>query len=165
MTKGDILFTETQRFTQWYMWLLLGAVNLLLIYLLYRSFSLGKTNGQRFAAVILGVSTVVVMAITALMFLIRLESQITGKGIQVKFYPMDSEPRFYPWDSIKSASVRHYDPTAECHGWGIKATADNRALNISSDVGLQLVLSNNQRLLIGTQKPDELMIALNKAGR
>jgi hypothetical protein len=61
--------------------------------------------------------------------------------------------------------VRKYKPLAEFGGWGLRFGVSGKAYNISGNKGLQLELTNNKKLLIGTQKPEELSEALNKIGK
>ena len=53
--------------------------------------------------------------------------------------------------------IREYKPIMEYGGWGIRGFGSNRALNIKGKIGLQLVFKNGQKLLIGTQKADEIV--------
>ena len=43
--------------------------------------------------------------------------------------------------------------------------SNNIAYNMSGNIGLQLVLNNNKRILIGTQKPEDLSDVLKRLGK
>jgi hypothetical protein len=60
------------------------------------------------------------------------------------------------WEQVKRAYIRQYNPIKEYGGWGLKWSSTNAAYNIMGNVGLQLVLQNGKKILIGTQKPEEL---------
>lgn len=51
-------------------------------------------------------------------------------------------------------------------GWGFRfgLFGKGRALNVSGNKGIQLVLTDGTRLLIGTNKPDEARQALQLIG-
>jgi hypothetical protein len=58
--------------------------------------------------------------------------------------------------------ARVYRPILEYGGWGIRCGFKGaRAYNVSGNKGVQLILQNGKRLLIGSQKPDELVEAIN----
>ena len=52
----------------------------------------------------------------------------------------------------------------EFGGWGIRVAGDGRAYNAYGNQGVQLILTDGSRILIGTQRPDELLGALRTAG-
>lgn len=106
--------------------------------------------------------TVGVILLTNLIFALRLETEIKSDGIYVRFFPIHFKYRFYPWTHIDKAYVRKYNPILEYGGWGLRGIGKNRALNISGNQGLQLVLEENKRLLIGTRKPEEVSDVLHQ---
>ncbi|MBX2959059.1 MAG: hypothetical protein KF732_03800 [Flavobacteriales bacterium] len=63
--------------------------------------------------------------------------------------------------------VRQYSPLTEYGGWGIRLGLFGKgtAYNVSGNKGLQLEFTNNKKLLIGTNKPNELTETLTKIGK
>lgn len=61
---------------------------------------------------------------------------------------------------IASAIADTYSPIAEYGGWGIKGMPSNIALNARGNRGVRLTLRNGRRVLIGSQRPEELEAAL-----
>lgn len=61
---------------------------------------------------------------------------------------------------LKSISIRKYDPLKEFWGWGVKSNSTTDCFTVAGDVGLELTLANNKKILIGTQKPAELQLVL-----
>jgi hypothetical protein len=94
----------------------------------------------------------------------NLITDVSKEGITVKYIPFHRTSRFYAWDTIQSVIVRQYRPLREYGGWGLQGTEKNRALSACGDMGLQLVFKNGNKLLIGTQKPDELLAILTSLG-
>lgn len=98
-----------------------------------------------------------------LMFFIRLKSRITKDGIYYRFQPFHWKEKYIAWSEIERAYIRKYDPLSEYGGWGIKGwKRSNRAVNVSGDEGLQLVLKNGRKLLIGTHAASHLQQYLDQ---
>jgi len=96
------------------------------------------------------------LTISFLLLQLRLETQINKEGISLRFFWFHFSFRHYKWVEIKKAYVREYSPVVEYGGWGIRGFYKNRAFNVSGNKGLQLEFLNGRKLLIGTQKPDEI---------
>ncbi|ALJ06742.1 hypothetical protein APS56_05200 [Pseudalgibacter alginicilyticus] len=64
--------------------------------------------------------------------------------------------RTIPWKDIKYAQTRTYNALLEYGGWGLKNggffAKKGKAINIKGNIGIQLILIDNKKLLIGTQK-------------
>ena len=147
-------FKETQRFTQWWLWLVLVGSWVVLMY------SLATVQPQTTIAYF--ISFVVGMLLPILFWQMRLMTRITEEGIYVRFVPFHFKEQFYPWESIESAQVRTYSPLMEYGGWGIKYgfNGQGKVFNVAGDQGLQLVFKSGEKLLIGTQKPTEIQDAV-----
>lgn len=91
-----------------------------------------------------------------LLLTLRLETRLDATGAHYRLFPLQWGWQFRPWADVAQAYVRAYDPLGEYGGWGLKGARSNRALNIAGDQGLQLVLRNGNRLLLGTQRPTEI---------
>ncbi len=143
-------FKETQRFTQWWLWLVLVGSWVVLMY------SLATVQPQTTLAYF--ISFVVGMLLPIFFWQMRLMTRITEEGIYVRFVPFHFKEQFYPWESIESAQVRTYSPLMEYGGWGIKYgfNGQGKVFNVAGDQGLQLVFKSGEKLLIGTQKPTEI---------
>ena len=68
---------------------------------------------------------------------------------------------------IATSYVRQYSPLLEYGGWGMRIGlfGKGKAWNISGDKGLQLEFTNQKKLLIGTNQPEELAATLEKIGQ
>ena len=59
-----------------------------------------------------------------------------------------------------------YRPIADYGGWGIRAGRDGeRVLNARGNRGVRLELADGTRLLIGSQRPEELAETIERARR
>jgi hypothetical protein len=160
------LFSETQRFRQWWLWVLLIGSNVFTFYGVYKQVITGHLFGDKPASntellVIAGIS----LLGTILFLAVRLDTQIKNDGVYVKFFPLHLKFRHYPWTELSKCYVRKYSPMAEYGGWGLRFGFGGKAYNISGNQGLQLEFKNKKTLLIGTQRPEELTKALVNAGQ
>ncbi|GHT05749.1 hypothetical protein AGMMS49525_13370 [Bacteroidia bacterium] len=95
----------------------------------------------------------------------RLETQIKEDGIYVRFFPYQKQYKHLAWEEISKLYVRQYRPLLEYGGWGFNYRGYKKTLTVSGNMGLQIEFTNGKKLLIGTQKPDELTELLNKMGK
>lgn len=154
---GTILFNEKQRFTQWWLWVILLGTNILIAYGIYSQLISGNVFGSKPTS---NMELIIAFAITLIITLsllgFHLDTQIRDDGVYVKFFPFHLSYKYYPWQDIKKSYVRKYNPVLEYGGWGMRGFGKNCALNISGNQGLQLELEGHKRLVIGTRKPNEL---------
>lgn len=161
---NQILFSETQRFRQWWLWILLLGSNVFTFYGIYKQVINGHVFGEKPASnTELLIIAFITLLVTILFLAIRLDIQIKRDGVYVKFFPLHLKFRHYSWTQLSKCYVRKYSPMAEYGGWGLRFGFGGKAYNISGNQGLQLEFTNNKKLLIGTQKPQELEEALIKA--
>lgn len=97
----------------------------------------------------------------------RLETLVKDSGIYVRFFPVHVSFKRYSWDRISKSFVRKYKPISEFGGWGLRSGlfGKGKAFNVSGNKGLQLEFLDGTRLLIGTNKPEELTETLDKIGQ
>lgn len=160
-----IYFSESQRFTSGFLWLLLIVLQVVLMaticYLLLRSASTTKSS----AITGLALAEVVLLLVTVLVITSRLTTTIKEDGIYARFAPFQTQEKRYEWKNIRSCFIRQYKPVKEYGGWGMRSGGKNgNALNVSGDTGIQVVFANGNRLLIGTQHPAAAAKALQQLG-
>ena len=147
-------FNENQRFSQWWLWLLLMVV----ISNLVREF-LNGTAEEKDALFF----SALTLTLTSVLFgIMKLETTIDSEGIAVRFFPFQLKKKHFNLDQLECCFIRTYKPVIEYGGWGIRKTFSGKgtAYNVKGKVGLQLVFKNGDRLLIGTQKAEELQAFL-----
>lgn len=94
---------------------------------------------------------------------LKLHTQLAADGVRVRFVPLQSEWRFTPWAQVRQAYLRTYAPMREYGGWGIRTLeGESGAYNAWGNQGLQLILANGERLLIGTQRPEAIQQILSR---
>jgi len=145
------IYTERQRFNQWWVWLIIIGINVISIAVSWQSIS---SHGLNF-------SNTFRLAITFLILVfflcLKLETRINNSGIEVRFFPFHLSFIKISWNDIASVEVRTYSPISEYGGWGIKYGAKaGKAYNVSGNKGIQLQLKDGSKLLIGTNKEEEV---------
>jgi len=154
---STILFSEKQRFRQIWIWLFLLVLDGWFLFKLFNH----PSHSQPFNKDFLN-PAIVVLLITLLFGVLRLDTQIRQDGVYVRFFPVRLHFRKYPWEDIENWEdiekifVRKYSPLGEYGGWGIRfsLSGKGRALNISGNKGIQLVFHDNDPAM-GTM--EELM--------
>ena len=161
---SGVIFSEKQRFLQKWVWIL---VVLMLIGVWVMSILwFGSDDKQHSLSsdIIVIVSWVLVgVGIPVLFLTMKLETEVRADALYVRFFPFHLQPRKFTWPDISKSEARRYDPLREYGGWGIRWGRGGRAYNVSGDRGLQLVLKDGKRWLIGSQKADELAAAVERA--
>ena len=162
MKKQQILFEESQRFNQWWLWLIiLGSVG----FAMYANFQTIQSDESLVSWTKLSL-IIPILLIPSLFYFLMLKTRIEKNGIYVRFIPFHWKEIFIAWDQLETCSVRTYSPLGEYGGWGIKygLGGAGKVYNVSGNQGLQLVFKDGARLLIGTQKPQELQGIIHAMG-
>ena len=150
------IFKENQRFRQWWLIILLITIVIASALPLFSEISINKVRLESVIAPIISLQVFV------LIFILKLETRINSKGITAGFEPLPFFRRNYNWDEIQECYVRTYAPVSEYGGWGIRGFGRAKAYNVSGNKGIQIITKNNERFLIGTEKPDLARRAINK---
>jgi len=166
--SNNILFLEKQKFRQWWLWLILLGTNGLFLSGVFKQ----VVGGQQFGNEPLSNAGLLITAglniiLTILFVSLRLDTTIKQDGIYVRLFPFHLKYRHYTWDKLAKSYIRQYSPLSEYGGWGLRLGLFGKgtAFNVSGNKGLQLVFTNNKKLLIGTNKPEELEKTLSKIGQ
>lgn len=142
-------FSEKQYFRQAWVWLLLLGVFGYLIFELYQE---NAWNHLSTWLVIL-----FFLLFFGWFFSLHLQTKIDDKGIYASFSLLFYKyQKVFLWQDIQEVSIVKYNPILDCGGWGIKWYKNGLALNVSGNIGLEVVLHNQKKYLIGTQKSKEL---------
>ncbi|MFN4235450.1 MAG: DUF6141 family protein [Bacteroidia bacterium] len=153
----NYLFTEKQKFTQWWIWLILLSINGMFLYGIYRQIILKEMFGDNpmSDAGLLGMF-VITLLISLLFKIMKLETNIDKQGIYVRLFPLHLQFKHFKWEEIDKAYVRKYNPITEFGGWGLRLGFNGKAYNVKGNNGLQLEFKNGKKLLIGTNRAEEM---------
>lgn len=103
----------------------------------------------------------VVVLLGALLTL-RLATTVTSDAINVR-YGFLYKTRV-PLSEIALAEAVEYSPVRDYGGWGVRGWQRRRALNARGNQGVLLTRANGSTLLVGSQRPRELLEALARVG-
>jgi len=146
-------FKEQQKFTQWWLWLILIGIALIPVYGIYKQMFLGEVFGDKPMSDDGLIGFAILMFLFLLLFWVfKLTTEINSKEIRIQFFPLTN--KLVEWKDVKSAQVLNYGFVG---GWGIRLfTKYGTAYNTKGNKGLALELKNGKKLLVGTQKMEEL---------
>lgn len=150
------LFREEQRFRQPWLWSLIALATAGAATVAIALLRAGTSSGL----VVLAVA----LLLPALLALLTLSTEVRPDGLHVRFWPLVRHRHLRP-DEIVEATARTYRPIAEYGGWGLRFGRLGTAYNASGNRGVQLSLADGRRLLIGSQRADELAAAIEEARR
>lgn len=156
---AKILFKEEQRFTQWWLWLLLIGIGLIPIIGIYNQIILGKEFGDNpMSNLGLIIFSIFTLLFIALFRIIKLKTEISTTELKFKLFPFVSKN--LNWKDIASVNIVDYGFLG---GWGIRMwTSFGTVYNINGKIGLAVELKNGSKFLIGTQKENELKIVIKE---
>ena len=69
-----------------------------------------------------------------------------------------------PFSEIAHAEAVSYRPVRDYGGWGIRGLGRRRALNTRGNQGVLITRADGSTILVGSQKPRELLAALARGG-
>jgi len=150
--EGEPLFEETQE-PPWPIAMLAPGATAAGVLATARTIGLGARFGAAgLAAAAAG------LALREVVF--PMETKLLPDELQVRF---GRRTRFrIPLKNVVRAFYRAYNPIPEYGGWGIRTGQRGRAFNMRGNEGVQLVLASGKRVLIGSQRPEELARAIQR---
>ena len=144
--KSKVLFQESQKFHQWWIWIIL--IGLVIVAASTFDYLEPLKNQLTVDKVIL---TITAIGILVLFLTLRLNTRITEEKIEIRFFPFVRKD-FY-WKDMTSAQLIDYGFVG---GWGIRIwTSYGTVYNVKGSQGLHLTIAGKQ-YVIGTQKQEEL---------
>ncbi|MDR1757706.1 MAG: hypothetical protein LBR51_01930 [Bacteroidales bacterium] len=162
----ELCFYERQRLSPWFI-----IISLLLLI----GATIVSLQGNVIALLII---LVIVVTTILLYFIFKMHTFIDENGLTIKMFPVIWKREHFAWDEIAGAYVRQYKPIMEYGGWGYRTNIikvkgvkfslsrtpfhKEVAYNMQGNIGLQLILKDGRKVLIGTQKPEEIEELLDK---
>jgi len=153
------IFKEEQRFTQWWLWLILSILTLVPFVMVTKQPELL----EHFESTTTSVSFLVLFLIPVVFVILvfgvtKLKTNIDETGISVHLFPFLK--RNFAWSDIQSAQVVNYGFIG---GWGIRLSKKyGTVFNLKGSDGIQIILKNGQKYVIGTQKKEVVKEVLER---
>ncbi|MBL7808822.1 MAG: hypothetical protein JNN28_13460 [Saprospiraceae bacterium] len=155
------LFSESQRFAQTWLWVILIGTLFIPILGLYQQMVVGVPFGNNPMPNVGLVAMLLFEAVLLYFFWsIRLNTEIDKQEIRFAFRPFTR--RRILWSDVKTAQVVNYGFVG---GWGVRYSASyGKIYNVNGKYGLTLELKSGEKICIGTQQQEELKEVLVKSG-
>jgi hypothetical protein len=160
--SNDPVFREVQWMRRvWWAMLLVGGIALFTWYSFVQQIVLGHlvgTNpGPDWAIAIIWLLAGVGLPLFLLSM--RLIVEVYPDRVSIRYVPLLW--RQIPFSEIACVQARTYRPILEYGGWGIKGWSRGHiAYNVRGNRGVELKLRDGRRVMIGSQRADELEAAL-----
>jgi len=160
--RGSVLFEETQTMRVVWMKILIAVITAFFWFATVQQVVFNKPFGLNptpdSVLVILWILIGIFMPL--FFYTLRLHTTVFNDSIELRFSPLKIYKREIKVDEIVSFQNRVYKPIKEYGGWGIRIGFRKRAVSMSGNRGVELILKNGKKFMIGTQKPDELYDAI-----
>lgn len=157
-------FTETQKFNKWWHYLIAGfPVIIITVMFILVQFEIVQTkNNQKEPLFFILLISLLTLIFIWFIFL-KLKTNITQNGINIRFYGIPFAKRNIQWNEIQSISIIKYSPLTDYGGWGVRysLTGNGWCYNVSGNYGIKLIRTNGKPFLIGTQKKEEAEKIIN----
>jgi hypothetical protein len=103
------------------------------------------------------------LPIVLIIGLLRMTTEVTPNVLRVWFGWIPTYRRVVPVGTIVRIEVVSYRPLADYWGWGIRSGRNGeRVLNARGNRGVRIDLADGTRLLVGSQRPEALALALER---
>jgi hypothetical protein len=160
-----LLYHETQRFTQPWMWALLIGLAALQCCIFGQVLLPGHHATPDDPPLWLACAIVgfVAVALPLFIFSCCLTTQVRRDALLLQFVPFHLRPLAVDYRAITSCQAVKYNPLLDYGGWGLRSGAGGKAYNVTGNLGVRLEFTTGQALLIGSRHPLELAAAINAA--
>ena len=168
MKNEDITFFESQRLNKMLLLIALIPINLISLFGCYSQLIRGIPLGNNPAPdSVLIIMTVIVFLTSANVLWYNMKTIVNSEGICIHIWmcPFYTKTKTFLWEDISHVYIRKYRPLWEYGGWGFRNGLGGIAYNMSGNIGLQIVMQNNKKVLIGTNRSEELFEILQKLGK
>jgi len=163
-SHDELYFREVQQNNQWWLWAVVLIPCAVVAYGAVLQLVFGKPWGDRpMSDAGLSLLVVFLCAVIVWLYKVRLVTEVRAEGVSTQFEWL-WRPRLVPLATIHSYQVITYRPIADYGGWGLRyGFKGGMAYTSSGTRGVQLEFDDGERLLIGSQRPEELARAIEQA--
>jgi len=162
--ETEVIYREEQRFGLWLRWLIAGSMDLSIPLCIFALIKIPPGQGSTVTTQILTVTIAGIagpIGVLLLFLMLKLETEVRPDGLYVRFFPFHINFKRFGAEDLSEYYARQYKPVLEYGGWGIRySLRKGKAYNVSGNEGVQLVFKNGKRLLIGSQRAEELEEAI-----
>jgi hypothetical protein len=145
-------YQEIQKFRQWWLWAIIVLFPIFV--------TIAKCIEVK--AFVIETMIVVLFFVPFILFfyVLSLKTSIDQQGITLTFKPFLLNHKMIAFGDIVELKMVTYKPLIDCGGWGLRWYKCGTAYTVSGNQGIEILLKNNDLLLIGTQKPEAFIAAI-----
>lgn len=161
--NNNIIFREVQQFRQKWLWIILIFAILVSWYAFIQKLTCNKTCGSCPISCLPVILPLILVGLLLPLgfYFCKLITEVRNDGIYIRFIPFHFSFQKISLNDIKNYEARKYRPIREYGGWGIRWMWNKKAYNVSGNLGVDIELKNGKRIMIGSQKPEELKNAID----
>lgn len=159
MKGKPLLFREEQYFCHGYLMnIFLGiAVVWLVAAIIVLAIKDGGTSSEDSGTMEVLLGPLLLIAIlSSINFFSGLVTEVRRDGLFVRFIPFHFKFHRIPLDDAETIEAKTYRPVLDYGGWGIRVGFKKKAYNVYGSRGVEIRFGNGRKLLIGSQRPEEL---------
>ncbi len=132
----NLLFEENQKFTQWWLWLIL----------------LTPLFITAFTKNIYSYEGLILILISLFFYYLELRVKVSKNGVQYQFFPIHLNSYSIKLEEIEKIEAIKYKPLGDYGGWGIRYGFKGKCYNIKGNLGVKVYLKKGSYILFGSQK-------------
>jgi len=159
----DEYFKEEQGFTQVWLWaIVLGIAAVqwyILIVQVFFKIPVGNNPSSNIMAVIIWLLAGVMLPL--FMYYCRLTIVVDSDGVKFRYFLLHLKYRKIKFKDILNYESIKYKPLREYGGWGIRMGKNGIAYTVQGNRGVMFKLKNGKQILLGSQRADEFIKALD----
>ena len=156
------MFSEQQRFRQWWLWSLILIAPGISVWAVIQQVVIGFPFGDNPAPDYLLMTLLIVVGggLPLFMYTAGLDTEVGDSGLYLRFRPFHFRRLRFDFSSIVIVEPHTYSPLKDYGGWGIRYGGNGKAYNVSGNKGVLLKFEDGRTLLIGSQRHEELSLAI-----
>lgn len=159
----DEHFKEKQGFTQVWLWAIVLGISALQWYILivqvFFKIPVGNNPASNMLAVIIWVLAGIILPV--FMYFCKLTVSVDKCGVKFRYFLLQIKYREVKFEDILLYEIVKYKPLREYGGWGIRMGKYGIAYTVKGNRGIMFKLKNGKRILLGSQRADEFIKALD----
>jgi hypothetical protein len=154
----NALFREVQRFRAVWIWCIVLLISGMMWVAAVQQIGFQKSFGENpMTDSMLWVFWLLFgIGLPVLFLFCNLTSEVREDGLYIRFTPFHRSFHKIGFDDLEQFKAVIYRPIKDYGGWGIRYGSKGKAYNVSGSRGVLLTMKNGKRLLLGSQRPDEL---------
>jgi hypothetical protein len=163
--QTNIIYREVQKFTQIWLWVIVFIITGLIWYAFIQQLLFQIPFGYKSMSNLLLLIFWIFFGIClpAWLLFARLTVEVRHDDIYLRYFPFHLSFRKISIEQLKRYEITTYRSIRDFGGWGIRyGLKGKKAYNVEGNRGVLLEFLNGKQLLIGSQRPEEFVLAIQR---